>query len=386
MNKFVTLLLFFNLVILSTVVQARTTVPLQDCDQITQISLEKLVIMVDKNDFSNLESVLGTIESSCGQSEFTQRLRILRALIEKISAGALIADYLSKNYQESLVMRWDYSVEPEYRSIYKNNKSDFNHVPLNHPIDSLVKLKSAALLNSTAYNLTDQERKIALLFSDNIEAFYQSYHTETPRSTTLNKPKEHKTYKERGGLIIYGGIEFPITGKDPLFKTNPTFSFMYSSKLSSQFLYELGVKFRVNSNDRAFDYVLYDEVQTVNSTVSLGFGGNLGYKIFDNDKFIIAPKIGLYYETTNTGLSEVTDSYYYDDYYYDDYDQGTSSIRYHNVNTMRTTLGVSFMRHLAKKKYIGVEGAYHYIPYDWDKNLLTSIQPNYASLQMFLRF
>ena len=373
MNTLISAIVLFSFIILPPFAQAKEKAPIQDCDKITQISLKKLVTIVDKNDFSDLETVLGTIQSSCGESEFTQRLRILRALIEKTSAGALIADYLSKNYHENLVMRWDYSVEPEYKSIYNNNKSDFNYVPLNHPVDSLIKIKSNALLNSSAYNLTEQEREIAFLFSDNIEAFYQSYQNEAPPTTPPTKIKETRGAKDRGGMIISAGVEFPITGNDPLFKTNPTFSFMYSSKLSTPFLYELGVKIRVNSNDRAFDYLLYDEIETVNSSVSLSFGGNLGYKIFDNEKY-------------STGLSEVTDSYYYDDYYYDDYEQGTSSVRYHNVNSMRTSLGVSVMRHLAKKKYIGIEGAYHYISYDWEKNLLTSIQPNYGSLQMFFRF
>lgn len=164
---------------------------------------------------------------------------------------------------------------------------------------------------------------------------------------------------------------------------------MYSSKLSNQFIYDLGVKIRVNSNDRSFDYLLYDEIQTVNSGVSLSFGGNLGYKIYDNNKFIIAPKVGLYYEATSTGLTEVTSDYYddyYDDYYYDDYDQPANSVQFHNVNSMRLNAGLTVMRHLAKKKYLGIEAAYHYISYDWEKNLLTEIQSNYASLQMFFRF
>lgn len=364
----------------------------QDCEQITKIALQKLVPAVDQNNYENLESILNTIQGACGENEFTQRMRILAALIEKKSTGAIIADYLSKNYHEMLVMRWDYSVETEYQKIYQANKADFNYIPLNHPIDSLVKLKANALLTSSSYNLTEQEYQIALLFSDHLDEFYQSYGGPAPQQPavvqtppaveTLNGKSED--HKKRGGVLVSAGAEFPITGTDPLFRTNATIGLHYSSPLSSAILYELGAKVRINSNDRSFDYVLYDNIEHVNSTTSFSLGGNVGVKVFDDDKLIIFPKVGIYWDITSTGLAEYTEGYYYDDYY--GYGQSTGSVRYNNVNTMRTTLGVSAMRHIDGKKYVGLEIAYHYVPYNWDSNLLTSIEPNYASAQVFLRF
>lgn len=355
----------------------------QDCEQIVKIALEKLVPAVDKNNFNDLEPVLGTIQSACGENEFTQRMRIIRALIEKKSTGAIIADYLSKNYHEMLVMRWDYSVENEYKKIYESNKADFNFIPLNHPIDSLVKLKANALLTSPSYNLTEQEREIALLFADHLDEFYQSYEGPAPQPTAIETIQYSESHKHRSGVIISAGAEFPITGSDPLFKTNPTFSIMYSSPMSYLLLAEFGLKVRINSNDRSFDYVLYNEIEHVNSTASFSIGGNVGVKVFDNDKYIIFPKAGIYYDMTSTGLTEYSDGYYYDEY---GYEQSSGSVRYNNVNTMRTTLGLSVMRHIDRKKYIGLEFAYHYVPYNWDNSLLTNIQPNYASAQIFFRF
>src|SRR5690606_10585260 len=157
MARFLTFLLVLQAFTFPLYSEAKATKNWQDCEQITKIALEKLIPILQKNDFTNLESTLATIQGTCGENEFTQRMRILRALIEKKSTGALIADYLAKNYHEVLVMRWDYALEQEYRSIYQNNKADFNYIPLRHPIDSLVKLKATALLNSTSYNLTEQE-------------------------------------------------------------------------------------------------------------------------------------------------------------------------------------------------------------------------------------
>src|SRR5690606_41687326 len=67
------------------------------------------------------------LQSTCGENEFTQRLRILRLLIEKKTTGEIITDYLAKNYQEILVMRWDYSVEEKYAQIYQSNRRSEEH-------------------------------------------------------------------------------------------------------------------------------------------------------------------------------------------------------------------------------------------------------------------
>lgn len=356
----------------------------QDCEQVTKVALEKLVDILRKNDFERLEPVLNIIQRTCGENEFTQRLRILRALIEKKTTGDIIADYLAKNYQEILVMRWDYSVEEKHAQIYQHNKADFDFVPLRHPIDSLIKVKAIALLNSPSYNLTEQEEKIALLFSDHIDEFYQ-VHGGAPIRFPIERGSRQGGYpdKYRHGVSVYTGAEFPLTGSDPVFKTSPTVGVLFSSRLSNPFLFEAGLKVRINTrNDRMVEYMLYDEVEVIRSKASLGIGGTIGYKIFDNDKFIIAPKAGLFWELATTGLSEVSESYYDDGYGY----YGRESVRYFYINTMRTTLALAAMRHLSGKTYVGLEAAYHFVPYNWDSNLLTSVQPNYGSLQLFFRF
>jgi len=353
----------------------------QDCEQLTGIALQKLVSLVDKNDYTELETLLATIESGCGESEFTQRLRIFRALLEKQPTAELIADYLAKNRHETLIMRWDHSAEERYESIYRDNKQDFDYVPLRHPIDALLKAKAEALLRSMTFDLTEREEAIALLFADRIEAFLEIHERSSrPRKPTRAEVAQRRAaQKYRGGFSVYAGAEFPVTGIDPIFKTSPTMGFMYASPLESDVLFELGLKIRVNSNDRDFAYHLDGVTEVVNSSASYGIGGTLGRKLFDNDAFIIYPKLGIFFETTSTGLSYVS---YYDDGSYED----AVSVVYNNVNTMRTSLGLAFMWHVTGKQYAGFEAAYHYIPYNWDSRLLTRIQPNYASLQVFFRF
>lgn len=365
---------------------AKLGIDTNNCEQITKAALDRLVPMLVKNNYKQMEPVLASIESQCGQNEFTQRLRILTAILEQSPTQTLITDYYQRNYQETLVMRWDYSIEEEYVHIYQNNKADFDHVPLGHPIDSLIKQKAEALLQSSNFNLSAQERIIMLLFADDINAFYNALDKTAAVKPVDSKPvdPEPKVYtqnnKDRSAFTLYAGIETALTGSDPVFKTNPILGFMFSSKLTNPLLYELGLKIRINSNDKNFDYLLYDELMEINSSASYSFGGSLGYKIFDNDDFIIYPKLGLYWESTATGLSENS----YIDYWTNPEDY--ASVKYNNVNTMRSSIAIAAMHHLGGKKYIGLEAAYSYVPYNWDNNLLTSIQPNYGSLQVFFRF
>jgi len=386
MAKILSLLLLIQLAVSPIYTQGQTAdtpVNTPHCEQVTHVALEKLLVIFQKNNFEQLESVLNTIQSSCGENEFTQRLRILRALIEKKATGDLVADYLAKNYQDILIMRWDYSIEEKHRQIYLENKADFDFVPLKHPIDSLTKIKALALLNSPSYSLTEQEENITLLFADLIEEFQQAHHpTPTKKQSDKSASGTGSSARYRSGVNVYAGAEFPLTGTDPIFKTSPTLGVSFSSRLSRPVLFEIGAKVRINTNDKEFEYELNNEIEIVRSTASLSLGGAVGYKIFDNDKIIIAPKAGLFLEMATTGLSEVRETYYDDgyDYYESEY------LRYYHVNTMRATLGISAMRRLSDKTYIGLETAYHFIPYNWDGSLLTSIQPNYGSLQLFLRF
>ncbi|MEJ5053099.1 hypothetical protein [Sphingobacterium sp. MYb382] len=359
--------------------------PPTGCEQSTKTALDKLVPMFTKNHFEELETILASVDNDCGESEFTLRLRILRALLEQKETLPLINSYYAKNYPEVLIMRWDYSVEQKRAEIYHNNKADFNFVPLRHAIDSLVQLKSQALLQSPTFNLKPEEKQITLLFADRINEFSDLF--EKNNNTALPRRKTSPLNmsfvdKERSGVSIYAGAETSIGGSRPIFRTNPTFGLMFSSRLSSDFLYEIGAKVRINSNDRDFDYLLYGRTETINSSASYSFGGSLGYKLYDNNDWIFYPKVGIYWESTATGLSEVIDS---DNWWGNEY-YNSSSIKFHNVNTMRSSLGFATMRHIKGKQYIGLEASYHYIPYNWDNSLLTNIQPNYASLQLFYRF
>lgn len=348
----------------------------QDCEQVTKTALEQLVPIFQKNDFENLESVLNTIQSTCGENELTERLRILRTLIEKKPTDSIIGNYILKGHKNTLEVRWKSSADKNYAQIYTEHKTVFNFIPLRHTIDSLTKIKALALLNSPYYELNELERPIVLLLADHVDEIYQVRHEKVPKSAYRNKSSN--------GISFYAGAELPLTSMYPLFKTSPTFGIFFSSRLSNPVLVELGMKIRFNNKENnEFEYLLHNEVEVTSSEYSVNLGGTVGYKVFDNNKIIVSPKIGLFWDMTETGVGRLTTTHYTDEYG-DSYEE--ESVQMYHINTMRTTVALAAMHHLSGKTYIGLEAAYHYVPYHWDKHLLTRMQSNYGSLQLFFRF
>ncbi|MBE8720003.1 hypothetical protein [Sphingobacterium pedocola] len=350
------------------------------CEEVTTASLQRLAPLLEKNDFSQIESIITTLESVCGKSEFTSRLQLMRQLILKEDTQQELAAYLEKHYDEILARRYDNAAEKNYATIYAKDKESFHFIPLNHPVDSLIRLKATALLNSPSYTLSEQEEAISLLFADDIDAFYIQLNRQPKQKPALQSHQELELNKNGIGFALYAGA-FGTLGKNSTFSTSPSFGVSLMSPLANPFVFELALKFRLNTNDNYFEFNDNGVIKDVNSSSSFFFGGTAGYKVMDNGPWIILPKVGAGLGFINTGLSETT---FYDGDYYDE-GNGSSGIQYNNANTFHTFIGVALMRHVKGRKFIGLEAGYHYIPYNWDKDLITHIQPRYWSLELFLK-
>lgn len=347
------------------------------CEEITTASLQRLTPLLEKNDFSQIESIISTLESICGQSEFTLRLQLIRQLIIKEDTQKEISTYLNNHYDEILTHRYDNAADKNYATIYAKDKAAFHFIPLNHPVDSLIRLKATALLNSPSYVLTEREEAISLLFADDIDAFYEQLNRRPKAVPATESAYELESGKERIGVGLYAGA-FGTVGKNSTFTTSPSFGVSVMSPLANAFVFELALKFRLNANDNYFEFNDDGVIKDINSSSSFFFGGTVGYKVFDNGPWVVLPKAGAGLGFINTGLSETT-------FYDGDYDDGSSGIQYNNANTFHTFIGVALMRHVKGRKFIGIEAGYHYIPYNWDKDLITHIQPRYWSLELFLK-
>jgi len=352
----------------------------QPCETLVLESLRQLRPMLEKNDFANTSSIIQSLESTCGPTEFNQRLKITLALISRSNSTMDIQQYLSKGFDKKLIKRWNAADQKNQEEIFEKQPAEFDLVPLHHAVDSLLKVKADALLHSPSYQFTGEERRLIALFADDFEEIAAIQHAIDAPSISAYEEDVY-TNKGKTGILAYFGGYGPLGGRNTTIGYNPMLGITVMSSLNRNFIFEGGFKVRINSSDKNFDYQLYDEVISVNSSASIFIGGNVGYKVYDRGRYMVIPKLGIGWDMITTGLSETV----YNEDYDDEYGDG-SSTKFHNVNTLHLGGSLATMYRVSKRNYVGLELGYHYTPYQWDSNLVTNIYQHYGSLELFFRF
>lgn len=355
------------------------------CEQVTQAALPRLVSLLERNDYAQINQVLETIENVCGVSELTQRVRIVNLMIQKENTDEAIHLYLRQYFDEDLIDRLEAAADDGYADIYINDREAFDFVPLRHSVDSLIIQKSAAMLGSNMYELNDAEETIAFLFSDHIGTYLSRMDEEIPTSGAIGtapqpsqRVRQHhasEIYKDRIGFILSGGVYTPADAVNPVFRTSPIFGFAVSSPLSRDWIFDGFFKYKVNTNSREFEYLLYNDVEWVESRYSMMIGGSAGYKFLDLGRFLMIGKGAIAFEGVETGLSEVISDGW-----------GGAAVIPHTVNTYNLAFGVSALQHIAGRTFAGLQVQYHYSPYNNHRNLLTPIASDYISVEFSIRF
>lgn len=353
-----------------------------DCEQATDLFIKEVLPLLRKNDFQNFDDIIQAYQKNCGVNELSLRLQIIRNLIEKKSTVSLLSQYEENGFAQHLALRFKETSHADYQKIYNNNPEKFNYVPLRHPLDQLIQIKSDALLQSDDFPLREEEESILFLFAGDTQ-FYEQLQKEKTKKLKQKIQEETHASLHRFSGVVYLGMIGPLGATNPVFKLNPTFGLQLMSPVQNHFFYELGAKIQINSGSKTFVYQLDESLESINSDLSFYLGGDVGFIAWQKKRFLLVPKIGIGFKSVSTGLSEST---YVQSVWYDEYEDDGSGMVYHNVNTMDLSFSLAGMHHLHKKKYIGLQASYHLIPYNWDNNLRTDIYSHYGSLDLIFRF
>lgn len=375
------LILIFLYSVCTLSVYAQKEKVLLNCEQATTLFTKEITPLLQKNDFQKFDEIIHAYQENCGLSELSLRIQILRNLIEKKNTKALLSQYQENKFEQHLAQRFKEASHSDYQKIYEKNPEKFDYVPLRHPLDQLVQIKSDALLQSEDFPLLEEEESILFLFAGDIE-LYSQLQKERAKELRQEKQEEiHASLNKYSG-IVYLGMIGPLGAINPIFKLNPSFGIQVMSPVQHRFFYELGVKLQINSGSRNFEYQLDESLEDINSDLSFYIGADVGFVAWQRKKIMLIPKIGLGFKSVSTGLSENT---YVESSWYDKYEDASGMV-YHNVNTMDLSFSIAGLQHLHKRKYIGLQASYHLIPYNWDKNLKTDIFSHYGSLDLIVRF
>ena len=328
-----------------------------DCEMLSLNAADLIAYYYDSNKIDSIKPIINHLRNTCGSTEWSLRIQIVNAILSNEEVNDLISNYLLNNYHNVFRYRALNSKNDNFGYYFQNNKDYWGFVPFRHPIDIATLGISTRLLNRD--NLTIDERLICMLFSEEFDAFdSEAYKKSNGESiiTTHLRSFDREWKNSWLAYNFYTGIYSPL-GKNNVFSHSPLFGFTFSTPLVWKTVVELGVKFRININDKDFDYFALGEMHNVNSDVSIFFGGLIGYKIYESKQLVLIPKFGVGLESVDTGISEKNDK--------------GDDTKYHNVETIHLSLGMSALTPIFRKQHLGFELSYHYTPYQLVENLHT---------------
>lgn len=349
------------------------------CEDLMSESIATISQLLERNDFVRLDSVLQMMQERCSDNEVLQRVGILSMIIQKKPSEKAITSYITNAYDELLIKRLDDAAHSDYTSIYTRNRAVFGYVPLRHAIDSLVHVKSVALLNTSTYHLSATETSMLLLYTDHVDAYLTRTGKKKPVSVA-DRLNDIERRKDRFSFVLSGGVYTPMNAVNPIFRTSPIFGVGLLSALSRDWVFDGFFKVRPNTDSRPFQYDHGGSTQTVRSNASYLMGASAGYKVLDGGDYLLLGKLGLAFEAATTELSGTT-------YWGHSPNSGIYSYsKWNTVNTYNLSAGVSAMKLLFGGTFIGVQVHYHYSPYNNYDRLVTPIASDYVSAELFLRF
>lgn len=341
-----------------------------DCITITLNAVNKINELFKSNQLDSFAVIKNNWVKTCGVSECTQRLIILNNIMSNVPSEESIKVYIENDFQYRYSNRFYASSSIDFGYIYSNDKQFYSNVPLRHSIDSTTKFLSKKLLNSN--NITLDERLICILFSDGPSEFEKALKNKKFNHSFVKQfllRKIRNTANSEGTITISTGICRPINPND-VFGYNQTLGLSVNSPFKNKLNIELGMKYRLNINDKSFKYFALEDTINVNSAYSLILGVLIGYKVYETKKLSLIPKFGIAFESIEFGLPN----------YVQNPDKKTF-----NISTFQLSIGLTAMKPIFRRNYIGLGISYHYSPYQLDKNLVTKIGNNLLSTELIFR-
>jgi len=336
-------------------------------------TVDKIALFFIENQLDSIKKPIKEWTNLLGKNEMIQRIQITVDLMEGKEASERIKAYIHDDFYYYLYDRFTMTNRYGYRREYPDYKYYYNYVPLNHPIDSILKQKAKILLEES-HNV--DEKLLLILFSGDIQGFDESLkkmkYEKGILKSYIRKNNYNVSNSFNGTVEFYTGIYVP-QGEQKVFGNNPSLGVAVTSNLHRILMYGIRANYRLNINDKSFNYYALDTIHQVNSKSSFSVGYFLGLRLYDGKRIKIVPKITYGLEVLKTGIWERSQ-------------EEENTINYYDVVTSHTTFSLAVMTPIHRKSYMGIELGYHYVPYEKDKNLQTQFNNKALSLELFFRY
>lgn len=212
------------------------------------------------------------------------------------------------------------------------------------------------------------------LFSGDVDGFFEAVYSREFRRSQIGSmlhETEPQYHKREFKFVAYTGLSKPFKSND-VFTLSPILGIGMGGPIAERLIVDLAIKFRININDENFYYYALGDTNNVNSDESIFFGGIFRYSLYDKEKLRVSSDFGIGLESISTGLSEEK--------------KNSTDKDYYNVKTIHLSIGISGIIPLYRNNSLGLGLNYHYCPYQLDKNLITAIDNDLVSLELFWKF
>lgn len=373
MKRLVFLLFFISIVLyLPAEIMAGPVIDTLRCDSLTAGFAAGLNIALKNNNLDDAGRLIGQWKSVCGDNEINSRASILYNLRKGIGQDAAIRSYFSEDFHFVFRYRIEYAASEDYMYYFEDYRTYFDFMPLRHSLDSTLMDEAGRQLQRN--DLSKDARLICRFFSGDLKKFEkEARKSEFSGSFIQQYNNNDKRYyaRENMGVQVFAGA-YSSFDEGAVFGLNPSVGFGLWTPLKYRFQGEFQMRFRILVDDSDFEFRALGYDHVVNSNFGFNLNVNVAYRIFENDKLTVLPKIGSGWESISTGISS--------------YDEDTQETKYYDVSTMHTNVGITILKPIFRRNYIGLEASYHYCPYGWEKDLLTRFNNHAYSIELIFRF
>ncbi len=346
--------------------------PVEQCEKQTRAILQKM-IGLHISDRDSLVKLMAQWEGSCGAGEAIYRLDLLLAVHQKsltdVALERYYAQYLSKFYDRRQFARF-----PEADTYYTKHKGYWEFIPLDSDFDIWTRRLATYLLDSQ--EVGSDGRLICLLFANETAAF-GARRSEYAYAGTATSQYFKDTYGliypwEIEGAVTFGS-RFPGGLMAEVYHPSPYLDFLISIPVKNE------LRFEINTSFTALQQKKPVFIQTIDTLIGaktrLGWQLSLGVK----QSFPLSPKTrfdvsgGLGYSYVGTNQRKPTEDPEYE-------------VVHYGLHAIDLSAGAGFRWMLNKRKSIGLVYSYHYVPYGFNKILITPIGNGFGMLGLSYRF
>jgi hypothetical protein len=351
-----------------SILMQRLTKPILNCEVIAT-NAQALLPAYTLEQWDSIAPICAIWQKTCGEIEPIQRIQILF----DIHANRLI-DSNYKKYMQFFIYDYknriaDTKLE-NYNQIFEYYKTRFNFVPMGGAFDAWTKAIAQQLLPKQVKGTT--QYLFCLLFCNEFERYEQEIQQESYTNSPMPQ-KTDLTYDWNPGFSIslMGGMWVPTGSLKQHFENSPQLGVQIGMPLRPTL--KVGVVFNICKfyDPKPLEINVENVITKVNPISNGTFGIWLAKEWGFKKGFFIDGLCGLAVTNLQTDLKKINPT-----------DKNDSN---YSISTADFSLGMQFRKNILKKRGIGIQCSYHFVPYHWNQLLKTNLGNSYLAVQLMYR-